>query len=103
MFAVDRQKLQGCTYESITKHGDHVTATYISDYGWIETEVSTKHVRESINTLLGVLNMTIDAQMAVEGREREGEEERGKERESEREGERDREGDGERGREITSR
>ena len=39
--------------------------------------MSTKHVRESINTLLGVLNMTIDAQMAVvgreTGREREGE------------------------------
>ena len=43
--------------------------TYISNYGWIETEVSTKHVRESINTLLGVLHMTIDTQMAVVGRE----------------------------------
>ena len=43
--------------------------TYISNYGWIETEVPTKHVRESINTLLGVLHMTIDTQMAVVVRE----------------------------------
>ena len=62
--------------------------TYIGNYGWIETEVSTKHVRESINTLLGVLHMAIDAQMAAVGKEMEGEGEReggGEERERERE------------------
>ena len=65
--------------------------TYISDYGWIKTEVSTKHVRESINTLLGVLHMTIDAQMAAVREEMEGGKEgkKGREREGGREGERD--------------
>ena len=63
--------------------------TYIGNYGWIETEVSTKHVRESINTLLGVLHMTIDAQMAAVGKEMEGEGEREGGGEGRRERERD--------------
>ena len=74
------------------------TCTYIGNYGWIETKVSTKHVRESINTLLGVLNMTIDTQMAVVGRERDREGEGGREggREEGEGGERERERERER-------
>ena len=56
--------------------------------------MSTKHVRESINTLLGVLHMTIDAQMAAVGEGDGGREGGGTEGEG---------GGREREREITSR